>query len=90
LFTGSEETQRITSALRSVDEAIQTLASITAYQLGIVPELKKRLYDVDDIRWILVEGAPSRVSSIFLDALMLWLVIVFLIFGIVAPRNSLI
>jgi membrane protein implicated in regulation of membrane protease activity len=45
---------------------------------------------VEDIRWILVEGASSRVSSIFLGALMLWLVIVFLMFGIVAPRNSLI
>ncbi len=90
LFPGSEETTEITAALRGIDDAIQNLKPTTPYQINIYPLLQKRLSDLEDIRWILVEGPASRISSVFLAALMFWLVIVFFMFGIVAPRNSLI
>ena len=90
LFPGSEETDEITVTLRRIDEAIQNLKHTTPYQANIYPILQRRLSDVERIRWTLVEGPASRISSVFLAALMFWLVIVFFMFGIIAPRNSLI
>ncbi|MCB8879837.1 hypothetical protein ACELLULO517_06295 [Acidisoma cellulosilytica] len=90
LFRGSGETKQITAALRSIDEAIQTLNPVTPYQTRIYPILRENLTTLENVRWILVEGASSRVSSVFMTALMFWLLIVFFMFGIVAPRNSLI
>jgi len=90
LFPGSEETKEITVALRRIDEAIQNLKPTTPNQMNIYPILQRRLSDLERIRWVLVEGPASRISSVFLAALMFWLVIVFFIFGIIAPRNSLI
>jgi hypothetical protein len=90
LFPGSEETKEITAALWSIDDAIQSLQPTTHYQMSLYPILKTRLSDMEHIRWTLVEGSASRISSVFLAALMLWLVIVFFMFGIIAPRNALV
>jgi hypothetical protein len=90
LFPGSEETKEITVALRSIDDAIQSLKPTTPSQMSIFPILQTRLSDLERIRWTLVEGPASRISSVFLAALMFWLVIVFFMFGIIAPRNTLI
>lgn len=60
------------------------------YQTSIYPILQRRKSDLERIRWTLVEGPASRVSSVFLAALMFWLVIVFFMSGIIAPKNALI
>lgn len=90
LYPGSQETRQISQAIRSIDEAIENLKPVSAYQENIYPIMRRYLNDIETIRWTLVEGASSRLSTVFLGALMFWLIIVFFMFGIVAPRNSLI
>lgn len=90
LYAGSEETQEITKQLRNIDEEVRNLSPVGAYQLRIYPIIEDQLRNLEDIRWTLVEGSTSRVSTIFLAMLMFWLVILFFMFGLVVPRNGLV
>ena len=90
LFPGSHESRQNSLAIRAVDEAILTLKPASAYQQNIYPIICAYLNDIETIRWTLVEGSASSLSSVFLIALMFWLTIVFFMFGILAPRNSLV
>jgi hypothetical protein len=90
LFAGSDETQVITSQLHNIDNLIQNLSPQDTYHTRIYAKILEHLKQMQDVRWSLVEGCTSRVSSVFLTALMFWLVTVFFMFGMVVPRNGLV
>jgi hypothetical protein len=90
LYAGSEETQEITKQLLNIDEEVRNLSPVGVYQLRIYLIIEDQLRNLEDIRWTLVEGSTSRVSTVFLAMLMFWLVILFFIFGLIVPRNGLV
>lgn len=90
LYPGSDESLEITSMLASIDRKLEQLDPTTLYQRHLYPVMHDSLRRVEDIRWQLVEGSNSELSGVFLGTLMSWLVIVFLMFGLIAPRNGLV
>lgn len=69
--------------------AVRKLQPIDSYQQHTQAECIARFERVIQARWTLIEEAHSSISKPFLTTLTFWLMIIFLCFGIVAPRNAL-
>ncbi|BDC37033.1 hypothetical protein [Paraburkholderia terrae] len=69
--------------------AVRKLQPTDSYQQHTQAECIARFERVIQARWTLIEEAHSSISKPFLTTLTFWLMIIFLCFGIVAPRNAL-
>jgi hypothetical protein len=73
-------------------EAIQTeLRKLTPQnddQRQLLVQARQLANDVSQSRWMLIEEAQSELPTTFLVVLVLWLTILFLSFGLFAPRNA--
>jgi hypothetical protein len=69
--------------------AVRKLQPADSYQQHTQAECIARFERVIRARWKLIEEAHSSISKPFLTTLTFWLMIIFLGFGIVAPRNAL-
>lgn len=72
-----------------VDAEIEHLSAADMFQQKIASILQEDVRQVEAARWSLVERSHSRLSPIFMLILMFWLFIVFVVFGVVSPRNGL-
>jgi hypothetical protein len=86
---GSDESAELTSILADIDDQIQHLPAADTLHEKISAILQYDIRQVEAQRWALVERSHSRLSPIFMSILMFWLFIVFVIFGVVSPRNTL-
>ena len=86
---GSDETSEFTAMLGGLDEATQDLAPKDARQGRIATLLQEDIRGLEAIRWSLVERARSKLSPVLLSVLVGWLAVVFLVSGLVSPRNRL-
>jgi hypothetical protein len=77
------------SLLNSVGREIDALAPRDRYQAALLADLEQHFSRVIDARWRLIEAAHSSISRPFFAMLTLWLFVIFLSFGLVAPRNAL-
>jgi hypothetical protein len=76
--------------LLNVDQTIESLTPANATHAHIADALRARMSTTMQTRWTLIETAYSTVSWPFLALLVFWLMIVFVMFGLSAPRNRVI
>ena len=86
---GGDETPVLTAMLTHIEGAILRLAPSDAMQQKLASLLQDKLEQLQQQRWSLVERSFSRLSPIFIGIVMLWLLIIFVVFGIVSPPNML-
>jgi hypothetical protein len=89
VMPGSDETAEFTTMMGDMDAATQKLAPPGAREDRIATLLREDVRALEAIRWSLVERARSRLSPVLLGVLVGWLAVVFLVFGLVSPRNRL-
>ena len=89
IIPGSDESAELTAILFRIDTEIEALSPADALQQRISSILRTDMQQVEAVRWSLVERSHSRLSPIFMAILLFWLFIVFVIFGVVSPRNGL-
>jgi len=87
---GSFESGPLTSLFRQAVTMVDQLTPATPFQTRLLPVVTSAMKAALDARWVLIEGAPPTISWPFLLLLMLWLVIIFMVFGLVSPRNGVI
>lgn len=86
---GSDETAEFTAMMTAMDQAVQALQPADPRQTRIATQLGDDVRGLESIRWSLVERARSRLSPVLLTVLVGWLAVVFLVSGLVSPRNRL-
>jgi hypothetical protein len=87
--THPAETPVLGDMLGRIELAIRELHPSDALHQKLAAYCLNRVERLVDQRWMLIEQAHDSVSVPFLVVLVFWLVIVFLCFGLTAPRNSL-
>ncbi len=75
--------------LNSVGREIDALVPHDRYHAALLADLEQHFSRVTEARWRLIEAAHSSISRPFFSMLTLWLFVIFLSFGLVAPRNAL-
>ncbi|WP_322048901.1 hypothetical protein [Paraburkholderia sp. J67] len=86
---GQIESIALGAMLNDVGRQIDTLAPHDRYQSALAARLIDVFGRVRDTRWRLIEEAHGTVSRPFFAMLTLWLILIFLSFGLIAPHNAL-
>jgi hypothetical protein len=85
--SGTEVIER-GDAMEAVQAALRQLAPDNDAQRQLLAQVRQLASDVSQSRWMLIEEAQSELPNTFLVVLVLWLTILFLSFGLFAPRNA--
>ncbi|MFM0120107.1 hypothetical protein P0D73_14760 [Paraburkholderia sp. RL18-101-BIB-B] len=83
------ESVRLGDMLTAVGRELRTLRARDPLQQRALDDGLKQYRRVVDARWKLIEEAHSSISRPFLTTLTFWLGVIFLSFGLIAPRNAL-
>ena len=86
----SFESGLLTGLFRQAVTMVDHLKPETPFQARLTPVVALAMKAALDARWVMIERATPTISSSFLLLLILWLVIIFLVFGLVSPRNGVI
>lgn len=86
---GELESARLGALLDTVGRDIARFAPRDRYQSVLAARLGDLFGRVRDTRWRLIEEAHSTLSRPFFVMLTLWLIMIFLSFGLIAPHNAL-
>ena len=86
---GGDESAELTELMMQMDHEVLALSPADMFHQRIAAILQADIAQVEATRWTLVERSHSKLSSIFMAVLISWLLIVFVIFGVTSPRNSL-
>jgi hypothetical protein len=88
---GSEKLEdvRLGDMLNQVGEAMRSLAPADVPRQRLLARAFVQYNQLVDARWKLIEEAHSTISQPFLKMLTFWLFVIFLSFGLIAPRNAL-
>jgi hypothetical protein len=86
---GGDESAELTDLMIQMDQRVQGLSPADTFHQRIAAILQADIAQIEATRWTLVERSHSKLSSIFMAVLISWLLIVFVIFGVTSPRNSL-
>ncbi len=81
------ECRQLGDMLVRVDQTIDALSPTDAFHERVGAALRSRMTNTLQTRWTLIETAHSTVSWPFLGLLLFWLMLVFAMFGLSAPRN---
>jgi hypothetical protein len=76
------------SELEAVRAELRQLTPRNDAQRQLLAQAQQLVSDVSQSRWMLIEEAQNGLPTIFLVVLVLWLAILFLSFGLFAPRNA--
>jgi len=83
------ENVRLGDMLTSVGRQLRELRTHDSLQQRALDDALMQYRRVIDARWKLIEEAHSSISQPFLKTLTFWLCVIFLSFGLIAPRNAL-
>ncbi|CAB3795912.1 hypothetical protein LMG28688_04195 [Paraburkholderia caffeinitolerans] len=83
------ESVELGAMLDSVGHQIGSFEPHGRYQAALAARLTDLFGRVRDTRWRLIEEAHGNLSRPFVAMLTLWLVLIFLMFGLITPHNSL-
>jgi hypothetical protein len=83
------ESRPLGALLDSVGHQIDAFAPHDAYHQVLAGTLSQLFGRVTDTRWRIIEEAHGSISRPFFTMLSLWLILIFLSFGLVAPHNAL-
>lgn len=86
----SIESTSLGNLLAEIDVRIQKLAPLDVFHSQIAERLRNRVADTIQRRWQLILSSRSTISWPFLVILTAWLVAIFGIFALTAPRNGLV
>ncbi len=75
--------------LTRLDRMIETLAPPDPFHAQIAARLRARVADILQQRWRLLSSLHTTLSWPFLTVLTMWLVVIFAIFGLSSPHNTL-
>ncbi len=85
----SGETLKVPTVTREVIfDKIQDLAPQTDVQRALQSRAESFAMNIGQTRWLLVEQSESAISIPFLVVVVFWLSILFVSFGLFAPRNA--
>ena len=87
---GSLESRGLGAMLDRIAREIEELTPQDGFHAAVLADLRRHMGNVLQTRWQLVEQARSSISTPFLVVLMLWLIVIFAVFGLTSPRNGLI
>lgn len=83
------ESVSLGALLDSVGQQINRFAPHDAFHQATMNTLAQLFARVTDTRWRIIEEAPGTISGPFFTMLVLWLILIFLSFGLVSPHNAL-
>jgi hypothetical protein len=83
-----EDTSRLTGKQERVFSEIRMLPEQTAYQQWLKAHALDMAEGMRGARWAMVASMGTSVPAPFLVVLVFWLVVIFVSFGLVAPRNG--
>ncbi|CAD6530890.1 hypothetical protein LMG28727_02729 [Paraburkholderia kirstenboschensis] len=83
------ENVRLGEMLTSVGRQLRQLRAHDPLQQHALDDGLTQFRRVVDARWKIIEEAHSSISQPFLKTLTFWLCVIFLSFGLIAPRNAL-
>ena len=75
-------------ATEAAQAELRKLAPQNDDQRQLLAQARQLTSDISHSRWMLIEEAQSELPHTFLVVLVLWLTILFLSFGLFAPRNA--
>ena len=81
------ECRQLGDMLAGVAQIVDALPSNDLFHEHVGAALRNRITNTMQTRWTLIETAHSTVSWPFLGLLLFWLMLVFAMFGLSAPRN---
>lgn len=87
---GSWESTELGDILHQAETDIRHFTPTDAFHRQLAKDCLREYHDLIHTRWKLIEDAQSNVSKPFLIVLVLWLAILFVSFGLTAPRNRLV
>jgi hypothetical protein len=76
------------SQIEVVQAELRQLTPQNDEQRQLLAQARQLANDFSQSRWMLIEEAQNRLPNTFLVVLVLWLTILFLSFGLFAPRNA--
>ena len=85
---GSAESLQLGDMLARIDLRLLSFAPVDPLHANLAALLRMRMASLMHERWTLIETAHATLSWPFLAVLMLWLMIVFAIFGLSSPPNA--
>lgn len=83
------ESVQLGQMLNSAEEEVRRLAPRDDYHRRLVDDILASFTRLGHERWKLIEEARNAISLPFFMMLTFWLTVIFLSFGLVAPRNAL-
>lgn len=75
------------SAIDAVRATLRTLKPVTDEQRASLAQAHQIVNDISRSRWVLIEEAQRGLPPILLGVLVFWLALLFVSFGLFAPRN---
>ncbi len=75
-------------AIEAVQAGLRQLAPQDDAQRQLLAQARQVASDVSQSRWMLIEEAQNELPNTFLVVLVLWLTLLFVSFGLFAPRNA--
>ena len=88
--SGTLESLRLGTLLHQVEADLRHLPPGDAFHQQLAHDCLQQYMQLLRTRWTLIEDARNTVSIPFLTVLVLWLAILFVSFGLTAPRNRLV
>jgi len=76
------------SGAEAFQDQLRELEPQNAFQRQLLTQAQQLANDLSQTRWLLIEQAQNRLPIPFLIVLLLWLTMLFLTFGLFAPRNA--
>ncbi len=85
---GAMESQALGDVINGIDLAIRRLAPTDAFHSGIATSCLDDFHAFVQARWTVNEEARSTISMPFFVVLVFWLMVIFVCFGLNAPRTG--
>jgi hypothetical protein len=83
------ENGQLGDMLNAAGRQVRALSAHDSAQQKLLDDASMQFRRVVDARWKLIEEAHSSISQPFFKTLTFWLSVIFLSFGLIAPRNTL-
>lgn len=80
---------RLGDLLNLAGQKLQQISAADTFHQRLLNESMTQFQQIVQARWKLIEEAHSTISQPFFKTLTFWLFVIFLSFGLIAPRNAL-
>src|SRR5262249_30355577 len=82
------ENPRTLTLLEDLEDRLSSLKSATSTQEWLQSQALQIVGDVETVRWALAQESSSLIPLPLLGAMLIWLAVIFVSFGLFAPRNA--